>query len=145
MGYDRRDIVDSLINTNDLLWYRGEIEKADIEHIFNISSDDWKQDGICVPDFKLMTSSRNIQNSFQGNKQRDILNKLNTFQDKPELLDKVLFLVADKLDGPFTLIEGNRRGVALCILENLAGIEVFLGVSPSIKSYKWARYSYLLE
>src|SRR4051812_47899343 len=70
----RKDIVDPLMNLHDLLWHVGEIEEHDVPYIFNISSDDWRTDGICVPDFKVVTSAGNVHDA-GGNKHKDILIK----------------------------------------------------------------------
>jgi len=39
-------------------------------------------------------------------------------------------------------IEGNKRAIALGKLRKIVGLEVFCGISPSIKDYLWARYSH---
>lgn len=138
---DRKDIVAPLIEMMDLQWYNARVEEIDLPCIFNISSDDWRTDGICVADFRVTTAASNVH-EYGGAKHEDILNKQKIFCNQNHLLDTKFFLVADGIEGPFTLIEGNRRAVALCRLNKLIASEAFVGVSPSIKNYVWARYTY---
>jgi hypothetical protein len=113
---DRKDIIEPLNNMNDFKWYEAKLEESDLINIYNISSDDWKENGICIPNFKLITSANNV--SINGNHlHKNILEKEKIFSTERHKIDDKLFLVAtNNIEGPFTLIEGNRRAVALCRL-----------------------------
>ena len=140
---NRQDIVLPLLAYNDLVWNITEIEDADINKIFICSSDDWLQDGLCIPDFRLGTAIANYKKSdFSSGKYADIKAKENIFEKDLNELDTKLILVADNPEGPYTLIEGCKRSVALGNLGKLASIKVYLGVSSYIRTYVWARYMY---
>lgn len=141
---NRADIVFPLVAYNDLVWNLAEVEATDVEKIYICSSDDWKVDGLCVPDFKLTTAIENYQKSdFSQGKYSDIKAKEEIFSKDINGLDTKLILVADNPDDPFTLIEGCKRSVALGNLKKLIGLEMYIGVSPAIKNYVWSRYVYL--
>lgn len=139
---DRSDIVSPLLSYADLRWNLLGLEDKDLNKIYIISSDDWKTDGVCTPNFKLTTAISNYRgsNKSQG-KFADIAAKEQAFLSNSNAMDTKLLLVSTDQDGPFTLIEGNKRSVALGSLERLVGLEVFLGASPAIKNYVWSRYA----
>ncbi len=137
----RKDIVDPLRTIEDLRWSLAKIEEPDVGNIFIISSDDWKQDGLCKEDFKLMTAAQNVDSN-SGGKHSNILEKQNIFESGSNILDTKLFLVADNIKGRFTLIEGNKRSVALYRLNKIVGLEVYIAISKAIREYVWARHSY---
>lgn len=139
----RFDIVFPVIAYSDIVWNLAEIETSDPDSIFIISSDDWKTDKLCEPDFKLETAIRNYTNlNYEIGKYADIKIKENLFISKPGVIDTKFILVADDIKGPFTIVEGNKRLVALGKLNKITSIIVYLGISPSIKSYIWARHMY---
>lgn len=138
---NRKDIVDPLLILPDLIWYNAEFQQEDLDQIYNISSDDWKTDGLSIPDFKVVSAANNI-NPQLGGKHKDILDKEQLLNAKPGMLDTRLFVVATCSHGPFTLIEGNKRAVAMCRLNTLIGAQFYLGTSAAIRNYVWARYSY---
>jgi hypothetical protein len=140
----RGDVVLPLVAYQDLTWSLSQIEEADIAKIFIISSEDWQEDGFCVPDFRLTTAIKSYNTSAKREKKyADINAKEGIFNSTPKLLDTRLFLVSDDQSGPYTIIEGNRRAVALGSLNRLAGLEVYLGVSPAIRNYVWSQAAYL--
>lgn len=139
---DRSDIVSPLLSYDDLQWNLTNLEEADLNKIYIISSDDWMTDKVCVPDFRLTTAIKNYQNSTKSQgKFADILAKEQIFKSNSDILDTKLILVSLNQEGPYTLIEGNKRSVALGNLGKLVGLEVYLGSSPSIKNYVWSRHS----
>lgn len=141
--WSRQDIVFPLVAYGDLVWSLAVIEDADIEKIHICSSDDWKTDGLCTPDFKLTTAIGNYKKSdFNQGKYADIKAKEEIFSRNISGLDTKLILVGDGQNGHFTLIEGCRRSVALGSLNKLVGLEMYMGVSPAIKTYVWSRYVY---
>lgn len=140
---NRFDIVFPLIAYSDLKWRLVKVETHDIESIFIISSDDWKTDKLCEPDFSLLTAIENYKNSnCEIGKYADMHVKEDIFASKSGVIDTKFILVSDSMSGPFTIIEGNKRFVVLGKLNRLAGLEVYLGTSDSIKSYIWARHTY---
>jgi len=139
----RADIILPLVAYADLEWSLVELEGADLDKLYIISSDDWRVDGLCIPDFKLVTAISSYQKSTRSDgKFADIKAKEDIFVTNPSALDTKFIFVATKQGGPFTLIEGNKRSVALGNLEKLVGLEVFLGTSPAIKNYVWSRYAF---
>lgn len=141
--WNRQDIVFPLVAYGDLIWSLAVIEDADIEKIYICSSDDWKTDGLCIPNFKLTTAIENYKKSdLSQRKYADIKAKEEIFSENISGLDTRLILVGDGQNGCFTLIEGCKRSVALGSLNKLVGLEVYIGISSAIKNYVWSRYVY---
>lgn len=139
----RADIVFPLVAYNDLVWSLAEVESSDIDKLYICSSDDWRVDGLCVPDFKVATAIENYKKSDKSQgKYENIKAKEDVFMRDLFGLDTKLILVTDNISGPFTLIEGCKRSVALGSLQKLSGLKVYIGVSYVIKSYIWARHMY---
>ncbi len=140
---ERSDIVSPLLSYADLHWKLLSLEDGDLNLIYIISSDDWKTDNVCVPNFKLTTAISNYRgsNKSQG-KFADIAAKEQAFASNLNAMDTRLILVSIDQNGPFTLIEGNRRAIALGNLGKFVGLEVYLGTSPAIKNYIWSRYAF---
>lgn len=137
----RSDIRNPL--PNDLDWVLAIVQKEDIDSLFIISSDDWKQERLCEPDFKLTTAIANYSNTRSSNgKYNDIRTKELLLSSDQKTLDTKLILVSPNKEGPFTIIEGNKRAIALGKLQKIVGLEFFFGISPAIKDYLWARYSH---
>lgn len=74
-------------------------------------------------------------------KVNDILAKKRIYQSDIGGLDRRLILVAPSIEGNFTIIEGNKRAVALLIIGKLVGNQIYLGISNEIRNYIWARHS----
>lgn len=141
--WNRADIVFPLLAYSNLVWSLAEIEGEDVDKLYICSSVDWVQGGLCVPDFKVNTAIQNYEKSDKSQgKYADIKAKIEIFAQDIGGLDTKLVLVADNPSGPFTLIEGCKRSVALGSLQKLSGLEVYLGVSPAIKSFIWAKAMY---
>lgn len=128
----------------DLKWHLAEIEKEDLDKMFNISSTDWTD--ISAGTFKVLTVVSRI-NSESDNPdteriRKDILEKLE-FIKKGGVLDTKLIAVTSNTDlkSPFTFIEGNRRCVTMCANNSLIGNQIYIGISPEITSYSWAKKS----
>lgn len=141
--WQRSDIVFPLVAYGDLQWNLAEIEDLDVNKIYICSSDDWLTEGVCYPDFRLITAIENYKKSnFSYGKYADIKAKESIFANDPNGLDTRLILVADNTSGPYTFIEGCKRSIALGNLNKLIGIKVYLGSSPHIRNFVWARYMY---
>lgn len=139
---NRVNIVRYFDDYGGLTWSLNTINSSDINKFFVISSDDWLQDGLCIPDFRLTTAINNFKQSpKKTEKHKNISDKQDIFKSDSDKLDTKLILVAPSRQGPFTIIEGNKRSVALGSLDRLNGLKIYLGVSPHIESYIWARYS----
>ncbi len=141
--WQRSDIVFPLVAYADLSWSLTEINNADINKFYICSSDDWRTEGLCFPDFKLVTAIENYKKSnFSYGKYADIKAKEDIFAKDLNGLDTRFIVVADNTSGPFPVIEGCKRCIALGNLNKLTGNEVYLGISPNIKTYVWARHMY---
>lgn len=139
----RADVVFPLVAYSDVSWQLVEIEKDDIIKIYIISSDDWKSEGVCIPDFKLLTAITNYGNqTISKSKYENIKAKETIFSSNPKGLDTKLILVAPGIEGPFSIIEGNHRSIALGSLNMLEGLEVYLGTSAAITNYIWSRHNF---
>src|SRR3989344_5136123 len=139
--YNRSDIILPIIAYNNLIWNLCEIEEKDISKIFICSTDDWKTDGLCIPDFKLITAIDNYHKRFfNEGKYANIKQKESIFSKNIHALDTKLILVSSSNTGPYTIIEGCKRSVALGSLNKLTKLQVFVGISKFIKNYVWARY-----
>lgn len=137
----RSDIRDRL--PPDLIWFLTRLEIEDINSLFIISSDDWKDERLCDPNFKLMTAITNFSNTQSScGKYGDIHRKEALLSSNQNGLNTKLILVSSSQEGPFTIIEGNRRAVALGKLGMLVGLDVFCGISTGVNDYYWARYSF---
>jgi len=142
--FQRADIAFPLVAYANLRWFSATTEQEDIKSMFIISSGDWSTEGLCVPNFLLTTAVENYKNTpHQSGKFKDIDEKERLFASDPLILDTKLILVAPEEAGPYTIIEGNKRAVALQNLNKMVGLEVYLGVSPNIKTYVWAMCSTL--
>ena len=121
----------------NIRWYLAKIEEKDLEKIYLISSDDWK---IFTKTFRLLDVVRSL-NYVDDEKVRDIEEKKRIYQNNIDALDKKFIVVSPSIEGNFTIIEGNKRAVALQCLGKLVSNEIYLGISNNIRKYVWARRS----
>lgn len=126
-----------------LVWYEAEIEQGDIESLHIISSSDWAD--ISQQTFLVKKIADNLKGNFTNEDSirisKDIKNKL-LYLEGGNTFDTQFVLVSDKISGPFTILEGNRRAVALLVLKMLVGTQVCLGLSTGIKQYVWSSQTY---
>lgn len=115
-----------------------EIEEEDIEKIFIISSDDWRS---ITKTFRLLDTVKSLNSAKNDDKVKNILAKKEIYQRDINGLDRKFILVSPSVNGNFTIIEGNKRAVALLSMNKLVGNQIYLGISSKIKNYWWARYS----
>jgi hypothetical protein len=132
----RSDIRDPL--PANLKWFLAEIDNGDIPKIHIISSDDWKH---LTPTFKLIDAVDGLNKNPYDDIVRNILEKKRIYQNDIDGLDRKFILVSSSIKGNFTIIEGNKRAVALQSMKKLAGNQIYLGISSKIRNYWWARYS----
>lgn len=137
----RSDIKQPL--PSDIRWHEAVLEQTDVSRLFIISSDDWSD--ISRRTFLVSSVAESLNETFSNEDSlrisSDIKRKL-CFLESGGTLDTKLILVSDKVVGPFTIIEGNRRAVALRCLNRLAGTRIYLGISRGITDYGWSRYAY---
>lgn len=149
-GFDYPDFRNDIRSPlpEDLTWYLAEVEEEDIDRLFIISSSDWTD--ITGGTFRVADVVKRLQrqssNSDTQRLSEDIQKKI-MFLDAGGELDTKLIAVTHcpELTGPFTFIEGNRRSVALCARLDLVGRRIFVGTSPAIKHYTWAKKSFSFE
>jgi hypothetical protein len=132
----RWDIRGPLIDR--LGWFLAEIEESDLEKIYIISSSDWIK---ITPSFKLLEAVANLEKEIDDEKIENIKIKRSIFQNNIDGLDRRLFLVSPTVKGNFTIIEGNKRAVALQSIGRLVGTRIYLGISPLIENYGFAQAS----
>ncbi len=133
----RKDIIAGLDEAN---WLLCIIEEQDLDQIFNISSGDWIDDSLCtLGDFMLAHSVQRLRglDANSNKKVVDIWEKVHAFANDINAIDRTFIYVAESLEGPYTIIEGNKRSVALAHLSLLAGSRIYLGIMDLAK-YKWA-------
>jgi len=139
----RSDIRDPL--PKDLKWFLAEVENADLDRLYIISSGDWSD--ISDGTYRVRNVVNNLnQQSTNLNTQRIIadIRKKMEFLDGGGELDTRLIAVTNlqDLSGPFTFIEGNRRSVTFFARNAIVGCHIYIGVSSEIISYGWARKSF---
>ncbi|MBK8505899.1 MAG: hypothetical protein IPL46_29125 [Saprospiraceae bacterium] len=139
----RRMILNPLLSFGDLKWYDGKIEEKDLKQMYIISSNDWTEDGLCESSFLLEEVVKSLENCNQLNdKILDIMNKVECMKSNLSSINTKLIIVAPNLNGPFTIIEGNRRAVALRHLSRIVNLNIYLGISQQIRNYPWANRSF---
>ncbi|MBI5938325.1 MAG: hypothetical protein HY850_10825 [Betaproteobacteria bacterium] len=132
----------------DLTWYLAEIEEKDINQLFIISSSDWAD--ITGGTFRVadVVGRLHLQSSNPDTQRlsEDIQKKMMFLEAGGELDTKLIAVTnCPELKGPFTFIEGNRRSVALSARMDIVGRRIFVGTSPAIKDYGWAKKSFLFK
>jgi len=121
-----------------IAWFRCKIEKGDMEKIYVISSDEW---AALAPSFKLVDVVKSLRTARHGSLVESIMEKKGLYSHSINSLNRTLILVSPTLNGNFTIIEGNRRASALLSLKKLVGAQIYLGVSPKIREYFWAKHT----
>lgn len=126
----------------DLKWSLAEIEDCDFNAFHIISSSDWTDISGGTFRVSVVVSRLRVESNSKDTIRlaKDILGKID-FLKCGGKLDEGLIAVThnDALQGPFTLIEGNRRSVAFSDIGTLVGKRIFVGVSPGIANYCWAK------
>ncbi|MCW3988817.1 MAG: hypothetical protein NWE88_01930 [Candidatus Bathyarchaeota archaeon] len=137
----RCDILERV--QNDLEWFEVEIEEEDIEKIFIISSDDWgPSDARITTKFRVVEVAENL---IKGIRDTRIMPKIieyrKKFEEEIDSIDKKFILISSRLEGNFTILDGNKRSVALQSIDQLIGTIIYLGVSESVNNCVCARYA----
>jgi catalase len=116
--------------------YRG-LSKTDQDHLVDNIADSLSKAN--VPIQKRMIE--NLEKDTKHPKIDDIKAKRAIYQQNINGLDRRLVMVSPTQEGNFTIIEGNRRAVALQSISKLVGTQVYLGISYNIANYEYARYT----
>jgi len=132
----RTDILDPL--PDDIRWYEAEIQLSDIDKLFIISSDDWRT---ITDSFRVNNTADALDSGMQDDKITKINRYRACFEKTLNSNYRRLIIVSPSFEGNFTILEGNKRAVALRSINQLRGTPVFLGVSSGIEHYVWARYA----
>jgi hypothetical protein len=139
----RTDIRDPL--PNDLTWHIAEVEWQDFDRMFIISSGDWTD--ISGGTFRLAEVASRFDLPTADNHTKrisdDIRRKIKYLKSGGQLDSRLIAVTnSSKLDGPITFIEGNRRSVTFAVCQKLVGLNIYVGVSPKINDYPWAKASF---
>lgn len=125
----------------DVTWYSATYEIADVNRTFIVPSIDWGH--ISGNQYRAAAVLPNLN----GNDPHAV--KIREIKANLALIDRRLVLVASDINSVLTTIEGNNRSVAILAdaVENSAEDplieEVFVGVSPNMRSYPWHIEQYL--
>lgn len=130
----RQPMVDPL--PNDTEWYVIDFNKDDLNRTFIVPSSDWLP--LTNNTFHILEALKNVESNLDH---ADRIREIKAATDNGNV-SKNLILVASSSESLFTIIEGNHRAVAFAskALENSGEAiveEIFLGISPQMKSYIW--------
>ena len=135
---DNRGIHQELQSKYNPIWFRANIESIDLHNIYIIYAKDWKDHEICIQnDYRLNSAYRNyllLPNT--NTKKQEILERKMAINNEDPRMDLTLFLCAKNIkDGPYVILEGNKRAMALKDLNRIVGTEIYLGISERIESW----------
>ncbi|MBF0614306.1 MAG: hypothetical protein G8237_11115 [Magnetococcales bacterium] len=122
-------------------WFECRMEPADIPKCFVIGSRDWRELFGCT---HLSTIAAN---SFQGEDNYSHHSRIHAMKRILASGDffEPLILTAFSGEGPFVIIDGNHRAIALLQLNLLAGQRLFVGFHPRMgQDFFWFQRSILL-
>lgn len=117
-------------------WFRATLELADIPKMFVIGSGDWKK---VFGTYHLIDIAANSAIS------KDKYGHLEKFKELQSSISngkcfEPLILVSSSIIGPYVIIDGNHRAIALHRLGLLEHQQVFLGIHKGINSeFVWYR------
>lgn len=118
------------------VWFECEIEASDVEQMHVIGSDDWTE---IFGSFTLLDIARHPRRTSDPYRHIDKIEGItNAYSAGSKLQPPIL--TADSGHGPFVIIEGNHRCIALLRLDKLVGSRVFVGCHPRMASdFIWFR------
>lgn len=135
----RCDILEKV--PNDLKWFEVKITEEDVDNLFIISSDDWGYAGI-TDTYKVVNVVDYLQRGISDDRiMPNILEKKRMYEIDIDAFDKKFILISPTLEGNYTILDGNKRAVALQSINRLVGTVVYLGVSESVSKCVWTRYA----
>ena len=143
--YVQDNIRDPLLNY-DLIWHLCEIEEKDLDQLFIISSGDWwdiSGNTFLVRDVVNCLNNKTNNPDTKGTIKNIKEHKIKILESGGDFRTKPITVTnCPDLGGPFTLVDGNKRSVALCKCNKLVGYQIFVGTSPCIRYYRWAENSF---
>ncbi|WP_371322747.1 hypothetical protein VX159_10005 [Dechloromonas sp. ZY10] len=117
-------------------WFECEVEAVDIERMYVIGSYDWSE---IFASFSLAEIARHPRQESDPYRHIDKIRGI-TAAYLSGISLKPPILTAFSGQGPFVVIEGNHRCIALLRLEQLIGSRVLLGCHPKMASdFFWFR------
>lgn len=120
-------------------WFRGSIEKLDIQKLYIIGSGDWKE---IFGSFKLAEVAADTSSENDKYNHRQKLLDLQDLISKGKRFDEPIIVVSSSKKGPFVIIDGNHRALAYLRLGLLENQPIFIGLHSNIQKefdwYKWA-------
>lgn len=129
-GHYNRDVWGRL--PEDVCWFHARMEPQDIALLYVIGSEDWLKEFGSYRLLDIAGSEENI-----GGYHREHIHEIrrNTGSAKTSA---PLIVVAGDAAGPFVLLDGNHRAVALQLCGLLAGQECFLGLHQALaEDFVW--------
>lgn len=116
-------------------WQRSVLDEQDLQNLYVIKSDDW--DEICAG--YLLRNVRYPEGCSEKTQQKvaHILERVAC-----PGFDRALILIGTVASGPFTVLDGNHRALAMTLAVRRGtlfdgGIPAFLGLSPRMTSCVW--------
>jgi hypothetical protein len=122
----------------DVNWSLANLEESDVALMSVISSSDWWES------FGSYQLTKVAMSSFTGSdrfRHRERINQLRELAQSGITFEP-LIVVADSWQGKITVLDGNHRAVAFSLGGRISGAPAFVGISPSIKTFNWARHTY---
>lgn len=132
----RTDIINDKF-PRDAEWYNAQIEEHDIEKMFLISVEDFRE--LSQGTWTLPASCEKYSTDYYDKNHTPRFESLKEINDT---FDTRLILVSDSASGPFTIIDGNHRAILLLQEQRLVGTNVFLGVHPKFREFDHAGMTY---
>ena len=129
---DDRGLHTKIANQFHPSWFEARIEAVDFEHIYVIYAIDWQAQLMCTNnDYRLISTVNNYRMLPNNNPLKDqILVRRAAIERQDPRIDLKLFLLcSDLANGPYTILEGNKRAVALLDLNKLIGLNIYIGHS----------------
>jgi hypothetical protein len=121
----------------DTRWFTARIEEVDITNIYVIGSGDWKEE---FGTYHLVDiASQSFDHSANGSYHRPlVLQKEKEYSEGKSC--ELVIIVGPSEKGPFVVIDGNHRAIAMKRKEVLCGKNVFIGLHENIyDSFIWYR------
>ena len=111
-------------------WFRGNIEKSDIQNLYVIGSGDWKE---IFGSFSLVEIAADTSPEDDKYEHRQKLRKLKYKISEGEQFEPMIG-VSYSENGPFVIIDGNHRAVAYLRLGLLESRPIFIGLHSNMQT-----------
>jgi hypothetical protein len=111
------------------------LEETDTNGLYLIGSSDLKQ---TFGSYRICQIPRSQEGKDKFN-HRDRIRAILAALRRGQLFERPI-LVGDSAVGPFVIIDGNHRCLAHHVEQRVVGLQVYLGMAPSmLRGYGWAR------